>query len=400
MVSAPLTVIGLALAIGCAPPPGPAAPRAPAAGGDDIALYRDVAVVRQHVALDLPATPTTVRARLAAGVRSEQVVVIDRGGVTIRSLRGVPAPDDSRDDAPTELALDVTAPHAGRYDVVLAYTTDRLRWDAAYTMTTTPARDRAVLRGALAIRNTSGLVLGASVRVIDAELGTWRNRTAEQPSSPSPDAPAGLELGTIALPRGETRVELIAAPEPRAMRSVLVFDPIGTGLDNASPAPLRDPAVGAHTASTAIAESFEVERDGRRVAGLPAGPVRLLERRGDGTLAVLGQARLFDPGTRVADIDTIAVGTADGVTARRERREMSLDDEDKRLVEEFAIVIDNRRAQPVSVLLREHMYRGQNWTLAYTSTAAAKEGPQQIALRTEVAPHATQRVIYVVVYTW
>jgi hypothetical protein len=65
------------------------------------------------------------------------------------------------------------------------------------------------------------------------------------------------------------------------------------------------------------------------------------------------------------------------------------------------IAIDNTRPQPVHVLLREHLYRGQNWTLAYDSaTSAAKEGAQQIALRTDVPARAHAKIVYVVVYTW
>ena len=102
---------------------------------------------------------------------------------------------------------------------------------------------------------------------------------------------------------------------------------------------------------------------------------------------MLGEARLFDAATRVAAIDTVAVGTADGVTGHRERREITIDDDGKRLVEEFVITIENTRARPVEVVLREHLYRGQNWTLAYqTAAEPRKEGPQQISLRTRVPP--------------
>jgi hypothetical protein len=51
-------------------------------------------------------------------------------------------------------------------------------------------------------------------------------------------------------------------------------------------------------------------------------------------------------------------------------------------------------------VIREHLYRGQNWTLAYQSAPAAKEGPQQISLRTKVPANGQAKVLYVVVYTW
>ena len=116
---------------------------------------------------------------------------------------------------------------------------------------------------------------------------------------------------------------------------------------------------------------------------------------------MLGESRLFDVATRVDEVDTVAIGTADGVIGRRERRELTIDDDDKRLVEEFVLTIKNTRTRPVEVVLREHLYRGQNWTLAYqTAREPTKEGPQQISLRTTVPASSETKVLYVVVYTW
>jgi hypothetical protein len=422
----------------------------PPLAGDDISLYRDLALVRQRVDFDLPATPTTVTLKAAAGLTGEQVVVLDRGGtavtgVHVQASAATPAPkkpeddelkieaecnspdgcaeesgqpDTSNDDAepaqgpaaPTTIALDVTAPHAGHYAVTLAYVTDRLHWDAAYTMTTTPAREAAVLHGAIAVRNATGIAFpNATLHVIDAELGNWRARTAEHlatafvggtPSSTPAATPR--DVGTATIGEGETRVELAGISAPRRMRAVLVYDPIGTKLDNTIPGPVRDATLGVTPAATSrITESFEVRRDERATTGLPAGPVRLLERRPDGTLHVLGESRLFDAATRVAAVDTIAVGTADGVTGKRERREITIDDDRRKLVEEFVITLDNTRDAKVDVLIREHLYRGQNWGIAWWSVKeAVKEGAQQFAMRTDVPAKGQAKIMYVVVYTW
>jgi hypothetical protein len=387
-----LVVVAL---VACGPKPvqKPALP--PAAS--DITLYRGLALVRQRVEIDASGTETSARVKLPAGVSPSQVIVVDRGGLVVHGL----SPEGS------DLVVAATAPRPGRYAIAVAYVTDRLIWDAAYTMTTTPARDRAVLNGAVAIRNATGLALhGADVRVVDAEIGAG-GKAAEVPTT---DVVAGKgvpqakprALGRVDLDDGETRVELVPGAVPRAMRSVLVYDPIGTKLDLPSSAPSRDPSLGVRPpATTHVIESFEVERDERAAAGLPAGPVRLLERRADGSLVVLGESRLFDTSTRVAAVDTIAVGTADGVTAHRERSELTIDDDNKRLVEEFAIEIDNARPAPARVVIREHMYRGLNWHLAYPSAPIAeKEGDQQIALHVTVPAHGKAKQVYVVVYTW
>jgi hypothetical protein len=385
---------GVALITGCGARPA-AAPAATA--GDEIALYRDRAVVAQRVALEAArAGPAAVPLRLPAGVDPAAVQVLDRGELADAELRATGAVD-----------LAATAPHPGRFAVTLGYATDRLAWSAAYTLTTAAARDRATVRGAIAIRNTTGVALHARIRIVDAELGAWRDPTAEQLRAALRGAPAaasgGLphDLGTVALGGGETRIELLGADPPRRLRSVLVYDPIGPGLDHTGAVPVADPSIGAASGPPSqVRESFEIARDPGASRGLPAGPARLLERRPDGALELLGEARLFDATTRVADADTIAVGTARGVTGRRERRDWARDDDLRRFSEEFLITIDNARPDPVDVVLREHLYRGQNWTLAYQSVPAVKEGPQQIALRTQVPARSQAKVLYVVVYTW
>ncbi|HEX4417701.1 MAG TPA: hypothetical protein VH165_07370 [Kofleriaceae bacterium] len=325
-------------------------------------------------------------------------------GGTIGALPAPPAPNAP--GTPTELEITVDAPRAGHFTLALGYATDRLAWDAAYTMTTGPARDRVTLRGALAIRNTAGLALRARVTMIDAPLGAWRDHAAARLGSalagapPPPATTQPRELGDLELGAGETRVELLPGDPPRKLRKVVVYDPIGTRLDHPGAAPASDPALGTGPAPTRLTESFELERDARATRGLPAGPVRLVERRPDGSLGVLGESRLYDAATRVAGVDTIPIGAADGLTGHRERRDWAKDGDHKRLSEELLLTIDNARPRPVDVVIREHLYRGQNWTLAYQSAPAAKEGPQQIALRTTVPANGQAKVLYVVVYTW
>ncbi len=191
----------------------------------------------------------------------------------------------------------------------------------------------------------------------------------------------------------QREVEVSASGEVRVVNIASTVDPVSVQL--------RDVTEPGATITEQRLIPGAAERDVAATAGLPAGPVRLLERRTDGSLAVLGEARLFELATRVATVDLISVGTAEGVTGKRERREISDDEVSKRLVEEFVITIRNTRAHPVEIVLREHLYRGQNWMLAFQSAAAAtKEGPQQIALRIVAPPRGQSRVLYVVVYTW
>ena len=422
------------------------APAPTATPPTSVTLYRDRALVAQRVVVDIPpASKATLQLEVAAGIGPDDIFVVDPGELVISDLRvvgGVPekpvvpepapdADDDGDDDdedgepkpaapkpppppepppRPTKITLQVGAPREGRFALRLGYLTDRITWDAAYTLTTTAERARGVLRGAVAIRNATGIALpDVRLSLVDADHAVARARSAEQLStklakteaSTTPVA-ATRELGVTDLVEGDTRVELLA-PQTRKLRSVLVYDPIGTKLDRNLDYPVRDASLGIHPpASPHVTESFEIVRDRAASAGLPGGPVRLLERRPDGSLAVLGEARMFESSTRVADVDTVALGTAQGVTGKRERRELTIDDDNARLAEEFVISIDNKRAHPIEVVLREHLYRHQTWHLAYysSSVVAKQEGAQQISLRLKVPAKTRSRILYVVVYPW
>lgn len=384
----------------CAACPAPEHPIASTVAGDEIVLYRDRAVVLERVELTAPrAGATRIALRLPAGLEASDAAILDRGALTDVALHAA----GEGEAAARAVELEATAPRAGRFTLALGYATDRLAWEAAYTMTTTAARDRAVVRGAIAIRNTTGVVLHAHTRVIDSEIGAWRDVAADPVRaalSPSSREAVPHDLGSLTLGDGETRIELLAAAAPRTLRSVLVYDPIGTALDHTGAVPVSDPSIGVEPAAPSrVSESFEIDRD-PAARGLPGGVVRLLERRPDGSLELLGESRLFGAATRVADVDTVSIGTARGVVGHRERRDWAKDDDQRRFSEEFLVTIDNARPRPVDLVLREHLYRGQNWTLAYQSVAAVKEGPQQIALRTQVPANGRAKVLYVVVYTW
>lgn len=98
----------------------------------------------------------------------------------------------------------------------------------------------------------------------------------------------------------------------------------------------------------------------------------------------------------------MAVGRSLDVTGSRKRTDYAIDHDVSRLVEEVTVTLHNTGARAADVLVREHLYRGQCWTLAYHSTAerVAKEGAQQIGLGVTVPASGEATVMYRVVYEW
>jgi len=386
--------------------------RARGTAGVDVAIPDDVAADDVIVAASyggaaaaahggaIVATGTDARAQLGA---------LDVGGV-VRSSSGMWVIDDGHQlhlvDPPQISAAGATpgahvraaveAPSAGRYPIDVVYVTQAMSWRATYTLI--GGRPGGRLHGSLIIDNKAGVALGAArVSLIDDSLGEGAGAVAQA------IAGAGGELASTSIAEpidvgvGEIAVDLVGGEKAVSVRSILVYDPIGAALDASGHVPIQGESYGMGKASPGVDESEEIEL-GAGSAALPAGTVRLVERARDGALRLRGQGQLR--GTAGA-VTTVAIGRSPDVRGRRERSAFSLDLERKRLVEEFAITIDNGGDHAVDVLVREHLYRGLTWTIAYYSTAiATQEGHQQIALRTSVPAHGQAKVVYVVVYPW
>ena len=276
----------------------------------------------------------------------------------------------------------------------------------------TAARDRGTLRGAVQLRNRTGHELThARVTVDDQLLPGSKAELAAQLADKRADVRATTSaLGIVDLPLGDVRVALPTTPS-RPLREVLVYDPIDDRLDHPGDDAViaRELSGTVPPASPAVVESLELALDDHATAGLPLGGALLVTTDATGALVVVSKTHVFDDGVHARP--TFPIGTASGVTGHRERREITYDEtkrfDDKpehrdkhRLVEEFAITIDNARDEAVEVIVREHLYRGQTWNVVYYSTATVPEGSQQIAMRTSVPAHGHSVVSYVVTYPW
>lgn len=330
----------------------------------------------------------------------------------------------------------IASEQGGKVVLEVTYVTRRLRWTADYTLVMDPAAKRAELHGALGIDNGTGAdYAGARITLFDVDRPVQLaaidqrvpddpepavSRKVEDPTKPRAEQPSAKKAAkkklvetprttlpfTVDVVAGEQAVSLLdGAPELDAIQT-LVFDPVGEDKNLTGKQPIYDRDYGLDRKVTAVSQSIDIDLHGGAVpTGLPAGKVRLLERESTGALAPLGESRIFErAGTdteELAPTTSVAVGRAPMLEGKRFRREYTLDEENKRLIEEFEIELESTADRPLQVIVREHMYRGQNWKLVYwAAESVAKEGPQKVALKTTVPAGGTSRVVYRILYYW
>ena len=338
--------------------------------------------------------------------------------------------------ASRRLDVQLLADKAGKATVEIVYVTRSVRWVADYTLIMDPASQRAELHGALGIDNSGGVTWDdAAITLVDTDrpvkLTAFDHPKDEAPTAPQrggkpapvaeptkPRAEQPVKLAkpaeqprttlpfTVDVKLGAQSVSLLAGSHVLPAAQTLVYDPLGDDKNLTAREPNRDRNYGLDKKSSAVSQSIDVDLAKAKIpTGLPSGTVRLVERTSKGELTPLGESRIFEKEgsdtEKISPTTSVAVGRANHVEGKRIRREFTLDEEDKRLVEEFEVELTNEADHAVEVIVREHLYRGQNWTLAYFSEPrVAKEGPQKIALRAKVPAKGTARVVYRVVYWW
>jgi hypothetical protein len=363
------------------------APARPAAEAT-ITLYRDGAFVEEDVVVDVVAGAASARLPRPAGVEVG-ALMIDSADVDVHGWTAVDKPDERA------VVVDIAARASGKARFTMRFVTVRVTWQASYTLIDDHGRGR--LHGALGLTNRTGRKwASARFYVID------RARPTAAPTAAAFEQRAVAVPGTYAVRPGGQRLDLALHGGALTLQPTLVYDPVGTRLDSATMRPQTDESYGVERWPRAVDESLLVDLSRVADGPLPAGPVRVFTVGEGGALVWRGEGRLLPPAADASLYTTVAVGRSPFVTGKRRRTDFAIDHDQLRLVEEVTLTLHNSGERVADVLVREHLYRGLCWTLAYHSTGdrVAKEGAQQIGLGVDVPAGGDATVMYRVLYEW
>jgi hypothetical protein len=131
---------------------------------------------------------------------------------------------------------------------------------------------------------------------------------------------------------------------------------------------------------------------------LPAGKMRVFQRdEADGSLEFVGEDVIGH--TPRDEKVLIRLGSAFDVVGERKQIDFRLDRARCQMSESFTIEIRNRKDKPVTVLVRERLYRWNNWKVS-SPARYEKVNAGTIEFPVDVAPNAVQTISYTVEYTW
>ena len=132
---------------------------------------------------------------------------------------------------------------------------------------------------------------------------------------------------------------------------------------------------------------------------LPKGKVRLYKRDpADASLDFIGEDQIDH--TPKDETVKLHIGDAFDIVGERKRTDFHMDTGGHVMTESFEIRVRNHKTEPVDVLVKEPLYRWNNWEITASNQKWTKYDSSTIHFPVQVDKDGEQVITYTVRYTW
>ncbi len=144
---------------------------------------------------------------------------------------------------------------------------------------------------------------------------------------------------------------------------------------------------------------FKNARESSMGMPLPSGRIRVSKLDdADKTLEFIGED-VIDHTPKNEKV-LIKLGSAFDVVGERRQVNFSIDTSRKTMTEEIEIKLRNQKTEPVTVIVKENLYRWTNWQITAKSHDFVKQDARTIHLPVKIAAGGEAVVRYTVLYSW
>jgi hypothetical protein len=145
--------------------------------------------------------------------------------------------------------------------------------------------------------------------------------------------------------------------------------------------------------------SFRNREENGMGVPLPSGRVRVSKLdTADGTLEFIGEDHIDH--TPKNETLMLKLGSAFDVVGERRQVDFKVDSNRNTMTEEIEVKIRNRKDEPVTVVVKENLYRWTNWKVTQANQSYEKQDSRTIHFPVQVAADGEAVVRYTVRYTW
>ena len=402
-------------------------------------------VIEQNFQFDLVSTEKLLRRYIDRAISVDQVrgngvesfegtLLSTAGGITLRRSDGsiqtlphnagvrLPELPGGLITRPT-LVWDVAANRAGAHKTRISYQASGITWWADYNLTYSEGRNANACHldvGAwVSIINQSGASYqDAKLKLVagDVQRATPTGRVLPQSmaarAAVSEDRAEGFQekaffeyhLYTLGrpttLPDNSTKqIELFPVARRVPFEKTLVYygavPAYGFG-----PNPATDRNYGIATnRKVDVYLGFRNAEQNNMGIPLPAGRIRVNKADpADGTLEFIGEDAI-DHTPRNENVK-IKLGSAFDVVGERRQVNFTVDTSRRNMTEEIEVKLRNQKKEPVTVIVKENLYRWTNWQITSKSHDFEKQDARTIHFPVKIAAGAEATVRYTVHYSW
>ena len=203
------------------------------------------------------------------------------------------------------------------------------------------------------------------------------------------------------LPDSSTKqIELFPVARGVPCEKKLVYYGLAAGWRGFAPNPVTDRNYGVQTNKKVdVYLSFRNSQGNHMGMPLPAGRVRVSKRdAADDTLEFIGEDAIDH--TPKDERVLIKLGSAFDVVGERRQLAFSVDTSRRVMTEEIEVRLRNHKAEPVTVEVKENLYRWVNWEIVQKTHPFRKEDARTVEFPLRVPGGGEQVLRYTVRYTW
>jgi len=343
-------------------------------------------------------------------------VVTNHSGVKLPSLPG------GLITRPT-LVWEVTAMQAGPHRARVSYQTTGMTWWADYNVTYAEPKGAGSCRLDVAawvsIVNQSGASFpNASLKLVAGDVQRLAPHAAptarlERKAMAMDEVSSGFAekeffeyhlytLGrpTTLLDNSTKQIELFPIARNAPCERKLVYYGLQAGLSGFGATPATDRNYGiAPNRKVDIYLGFRNGADQSLGMPLPAGRVRVSKvDPADRTLEFIGEDTIDH--TPKDEHVLLRLGSAFDVVGERKQVDFKVDTGRKQMSEEIEIKLRNHKKEPVSVMVKETLYRWMNWRIERGTHRHEKQDARTVHFPVEVPAGGEAVMRYTVQYSW
>jgi hypothetical protein len=290
----------------------------------------------------------------------------------------------------------IQSPAASKTEAELGYITGGLSWQASYNLVSPEKGDRIDVVGWITMENRSGRdfeeasihLMAGDVAKVDPHRFKNNNRMMKM-------MVAMADASTV-TEKAFDEFHLYSLPRPTSLRDreTKQVEFLRAGGVKSETVYIFNAALGP---KISVFREFRNSKENQLGIPLPQGRMRFYRENGS-QLEFTGESEIDH--TPADELLKIRTGDAFDLVGERKLMNSSRDEANHQAVETIEILLKNRKTEPVTIRVVEHLGVSPSWKVSGNSDPFEKKATDEIEFRIPLKPGEERKVVYTTTYTW